>query len=305
MRLKKPKYLKKGDKIAIVSPSGAIDPELIDGAAETIKEWGFEPVIGKYAKLKCGRFAGLDGNRTEDLQWAMDNPEIKAILCSRGGYGVVRIVDNLDFKLIKSKPKWLIGFSDITALHAAFFRNGIESVHAVMAKAIAHTDNNLEASIGLKNFLLGKLDKESLDLQAHRLNKMGVASGRLVGGNLSVLYGLRATPFDIDPEKEETILFIEDLSERPYHIDRMMQNLRLSGLLSKISGLLVGRFSDIEEDPSFGKSVEEIIASATDGYNYPVAFNFPVGHVSYNLPIRHGAKIKLDVGMGATCVDFL
>lgn len=303
MEMKKPKYLKKGDRVAIVSPSGAIAPEFIDGAADTLRDWGFEPVIGEHAKMKCGRFAGLDADRAADLQWAMDSKDIRAILCGRGGYGLVRIIDKLSFKAMKRNPKWLIGFSDITALHSALLNNGIESLHAVMAKALAHKDNNMEAAMAVKNFLLGKLDNEVVDMTPHRLNKFGESHGRLVGGNLSVLYGLRSTPFDINPDG--AILFIEDLAERPYHIDRMMQNLRLSGVLERISGLLVGRFSDIEEDASFGQTVEEIICSATEGYSYPVAFNFPVGHVSYNMPMRLGADVKMSVGNKGSYVDFL
>ncbi|MFA6883869.1 MAG: LD-carboxypeptidase [Paludibacteraceae bacterium] len=298
----RPSFLKVGDKVAIVSPSGAVDPDFIDGAAALLRAWGFCPVLGFYAKSRRGRFSGSDEERLSDLQWAMDDPSVRAILCGRGGYGAVRIVDGLDFTAFSESPKWLVGFSDITVLHWALFSQGFQSVHAVMAKAMAQIDANREPVEALRAILQGNLP-ELTGLPAHPLNRMGNANGTLFGGNLSVLYGLRGTRLDVS--RQGDILFIEDLSERPYHIDRMMQNLRIGGVLESLSGLLVGRFSDIEEDPLFGQTVEEMIASAVDDYDYPVAFNFPVGHVALNMPVIHGAEINLSVTEQGGAVRYL
>lgn len=301
MNLNKPPYLKAGDKVAIVSPAGAVVPELIDEAAETLRSWGYQPVLGRSSQGKCGRFSGSDDERLADLQWAMDDPSIRAVLCGRGGYGCVRIVDRLDFQGFKKSPKWLIGFSDITILHAAISLHGFQSMHGAMAKALAHSAGNWDAVSALRRCLKG--EQLSYDMPSCRLNRDGMAKGTLVGGNLSILYGLRATPFDISPKGK--ILFIEDISERPYHIDRMMHNLKLSGVLAQISGLLVGEFTDIDEDPSFGQTVKEIVASAVSEYDYPVAFNFPVGHGTTNLPVVHGAEVQLTVADGVARVDYV
>ncbi len=299
----RPHFLKTGDRVAIVSPSGAIDPELIDGAADLLKSWGFCPALGKYAKGRCGRFSGTDEQRLSDLQWAMDDPSIRAILCGRGGYGTVRIVDKLDFSKFAESPKWMIGFSDITILHWAFCAHGFQSLHAVMAKAMCHYETNMGSVEAMREILMGDMS-EIYNMPSHKLNRNGQASGTLFGGNLSVLYGLRGTSIDV--AQKGGILFIEDLAERPYHIDRMMQNLRLSGVLDNISGLIVGRFSDIEEDPLFfGKTVEEIIASAVEGHDYPVLFGFPVGHEDINVPLVHGANISVSVSDEGSEVRYL
>lgn len=297
----RPPYLKIGDKVAIVSPAGAVAPELIDGAAAALRAWGYEPVLGSCAKGRCGRFAGTDEERLADLQWAMDDPSVRAILCGRGGYGTVRIIDRLDFRAFEQSPKWVIGFSDITVLHAALARRGYQSLHGPMARALAHAAGNWDAVSSLRRCLQGEVS--SYGLPSSALNRDGVAEGELVGGNLSILYGLRSTPFDLSPKGK--ILFIEDISERPYHIDRMMHNLKLSGVLSQISGLLVGEFTDIEEDASFGQTVHEIVASAVREYDFPVAFGFPVGHGTTNLPVRHGAAVRLTVADGVARVDYL
>jgi muramoyltetrapeptide carboxypeptidase len=290
--MNRPPYLKSGDRIAIVSPSGAIDSCYIDGAVETLLTWGLIPEVGSFARGTLGRFSGSDSQRLADLQQALDDPGVCAVLCSRGGYGAVRLLDKINWDGFIRNPKWMIGFSDITILHAAIAKLGIESLHAVMARALANYDPQAEQVSELREILFGK-KQEPFVLTANPLNRFGEAEGVLTGGNLSVLYGLRGTAVDIQPEGK--ILFIEDLSEKLYHIDRMMQNLRLGGILSRISGLLVGHFTEIEDVATFGQRVEEVIASAVSGYSYPVAFGFPVGHVTCNMPVIHGAKIKMDV----------
>jgi len=286
-----PQPLKPNDKIAIVSPCGTIDSAYIDGAAARLKEWEFEPVIFPHAKNAYGRYSGTIDERTADLQKAIDDLSIKAILCSRGGYGAIQIIENIDFKPLVANPKWLIGFSDITIFHAALSKLNIASVHGIMAKHLTENASNSNSVRLLHNILMGKLP--SYSLTSHPLNKTGAAKGKLIGGNLSVLFGLRGTKYDFIPKK--SILFIEDLCEKPYHIDRMMRNLKISGMLEKFSGLIVGQFTEIEEDASMFKTVYEIIADAVSDYDYPVCFNFPAGHIEENLPLIMSAKMQMEI----------
>ncbi|MCR5498274.1 MAG: LD-carboxypeptidase [Paludibacteraceae bacterium] len=282
-----PRYLKKGDKIAIVAPAGAVDPALIDGACARLHKWGFVAQVGFTAKGNCGRFSASDEDRLLDLQLAMDDPAVSAILCARGGYGCMRIVDKLDFTKFAQSPKWLIGFSDVTALHASFHQHGYASLHGVMAKAIS---SNSKSATALRDLLKGK--HVECAVEASPLNRLGEVHAPVFGGNLSLLYALRGTPYDVDMRGK--ILFIEDLSERLYHIDRMMNNLRLGGVLKDLAGLVVGCFSDIPEDPTL-VSAEKVIREAVAGYDYPVLFGVPVGHEGYNCPILEGAEYKLSV----------
>ena len=299
--MQKPPYLTPGDKVVIVSPSGTVDERYIDGAVTTLTSWQLNPVVSPHAKGAVGRFSGTDEQRLFDLQRALDDPSIRAILCSRGGYGLIRIIDKLNFDAFIQHPKWLIGFSDITILHAAAIHRGVQSIHSIMARGM--TENNPQADPVriLRKILFGRKPNAYL-LPPNALNRSGESEGILVGGNLSVLYSLRGTCLDIQPKGK--ILFIEDLSEKLYHIDRMMQNLKSGGILSQLSGLLVGCFTDVNEDASFGKTLEEIIRSAVDEYDYPVAFGFPVGHVDCNLPVVHGGKVKMVVSeSGAGYID--
>ena len=283
--------LQPNDLVRIVSPSGVIDPSFIEGAAKVLSSWGLRVQEGSYCREKYGRFAGTEAQRIADLQQALDDPDTKAILCSRGGYGLTQIVDKLDFKTFCSHSKWLIGFSDITVLHNAVTNLGFPSVHAIMAKHLTELNADSEAVAGLKNLLFGNLPEYTIP--AHPQNRSGKATGKLIGGNLSVIYGLRGTPFDLP--YEGNILFIEDIAEKPYHIDRMLQNLRLGGVFQKISGLVVGQFSDCDEDPLMLNSIEEIISGAIAGINIPVVFNFPAGHVDDNRPLMLGAETTLTV----------
>jgi len=292
--------LKPNDKIAIVSPSGAIDSAYIDGATARLKEWEFEPIIFPHARNTYGRYAGTIGERTADLQKAIDDLSIKAVLCSRGGYGAIQIIENIDFKPLAANPKWLIGFSDITIFHAALSKLNIASMHGIMAKHLTENASNSNSVRLLHNMLTGKLP--SYSLISHSLNRTGEAKGKLIGGNLSVLYGLRGTKYDFVPEK--SILFIEDLCEKPYHIDRMMRNLKIGGMLEKLSGLIVGQFTEIEEDASMFKTVYEIIADAVSDYDYPICFNFPAGHIEENLPLIMGAEIQMEVSEKDTSIFY-
>jgi len=287
-----PPFLQSGDQIRLVTPSGTIDPAFIDGAKKVLTSWGLNVTEGEFARTEYGRFGGTKEQRIADLQVALDDTEVKAILCSRGGYGVAQLIDKLDFTKFGANPKWLIGFSDITILHNAISNLNIASIHGIMAKHLTELPADCEQVQQLKNILFGKLPH--YQIPSHALNRTGKAEGKLIGGNLSVLVGMIGTSFDLP--YEGSILFLEDIAEKPYHIDRMMQQLRLSGALSKISGLILGQFSDCEEDPLMKQTIAEIIFENVKAYKYPVCFNFPSGHVDYNLPLVMGAEVKMEVG---------
>ena len=289
-------------KIKIVSPSGAIAPQYIDRATEVLRGWGYEVSEAAHARGKVGRFAASDDERVADLAEALTDPAVDMILCARGGYGLQRIIDR-----IPPIHKPIIGFSDITALHMLAAQTGQATIHAMMCKGISETKGLSPSSCVLhpSSFLQQALAQEPLhyELPAHPLNRAGKTKGTLIGGNLSVLYGLQGTAYGLNERlrmKDERggsplILFIEDVGERHYHIDRMMNNLRLSGVLAKISGLIVGQFSDCEDDPSMGCTVYETIRRAVEPYHYPVVFNFPAGHVEENMPLYLNAPVEIDV----------
>ena len=283
-----PSFLKHGDKVVILSPSGKIETQWVEGLKAVLESYGLVVSVADHTLCAKGRFAGSDNERIQDLQEAINDAQVKAIFCSRGGYGLARIIDKIDFSALKSAAKWIVGFSDITALHNAFSRVGVASIHGIMAKHITLKADGLD---NLMTMLFG--GDVAYEVPAHDFNKVGEAEGELIGGNLSVLYGLRGTPFDLDYKGK--ILFIEDLGERLYHIDRMMQNLRLGGVFEQISGLVVGQFTDIDEDDSFEGGVYGVISEAVKGYDIPVCFNFPAGHVDNNQPLMLGAKYKLEV----------
>ena len=277
--------------IRIISPSGAIDPLYIDQAVARLRAWGFKVSEGAHARDAWGRFAGTDEDRLADLAEAMADPEVDLILCSRGGYGLQRIIDR-----VPPVTKPVLGFSDITALHQAAGLTAQPTLHSIMCKHIATLPEDSEPLLALRRALAG----ETLEYRfpSHPLNRPGDVSAPLVGGNLSVLYGLQGTLYDLrsnvkcqmsNVKSQKPLLLIEDIAERHYHIDRMMRNLRLSGVLANISGLIVGQFSDCEDDPSMHASVYETIKEAVADYDYPLIFNAPVGHVEHNLPLwLHG-----------------
>ena len=232
---------------------------------------------GAHARDAWGRFAGTDEHRLADIVDAINDPEVDLILCSRGGYGLQRIIDR-----VPPITKPLIGFSDITALHQAAGLNAQPTLHAIMCKHIATLLEDSEPILALRKALAG----ETLNYrwQSHPLNRLGKACAPIIGGNLSVLYGLQATPYSL-PAAQQSILLIEDIAERHYHIDRMMRNLRMSGVLANISGLIVGQFSDCDDDPLMSQTVYQTIKEAVADYDYPVIFNAPVGHVERNMPL--------------------
>ena len=295
-----PPTLQLNDQIRIISPAGSINPEYIDGAIKVLTNWGFRVTEGEYARSEYGRFAGTPEQRLSDIQQAFDDPTVKAVLCSRGGYGVAQIIDKLDFSKFVEHPKWLIGFSDITILHNTITNLGISSIQGVMAKQFFELPDDSEQLQRVKDILFGILPAYNLPNEQN--NRTGQAHGRLIGGNLSVLMALRGSRYDLN--YKDSILFLEDVGEKPYQIDRMIQNLRFSGVLEQLSGLVAGQFSECDEDPLMMQTIQEVILNAVKEYDYPVCFNFPTGHVDYNLPIISGSKVSLLVTKDQTELIF-
>ncbi len=284
-----PPPLKKGDKIAICSPAGKIKPDIVHEAVEVLHGQGWEPVIMPHALGENGSFSGTPDERFADLRDAFANPSVRAILCSRGGYGVVHIMDRLAKLPLADDPKWVIGFSDISALHALMASKGIASVHASMC---AHIKEGADDPDNADLFHILRGGKPVHIFDSHEYDRQGIVTGTLLGGNLAVLAELINTPYDIlDPD---TILFLEDVSEPIYKIERIFYQLRLSGLLDRIKGLIVGQFTDYKPDASYN-DMETMIRNAIDGYKFPVAYNAPIGHVDHNVPVIESAKVTLKV----------
>lgn len=292
-----PPRLREGDRVLILSPSGKIDKSFLRGAVRRLQSWGLNPVLAPHAGGACGTYAGTVEQRLHDLQAALDDPQVRAILCSRGGYGAVHLVGHLDFTRFREHPKWLIGFSDITALHNVLQHEGFASLHAPMARHLTVEPDDDPAMQALHDVLFGLYpsgqETFTYTCPAHELNRRGTCRGILRGGNLSVFYGLRGTPWDIPPE--DTVLFLEDVGERPHAVERMVYNLKLGGVLERLSGLIIGQFTEYEENRSLGKPLYEALADVLRPYAYPVCFNFPVGHVTHNLPLVEGAEVVLEV----------
>ena len=285
-----PKKLKIGDKIGIVSTARKITLEELSPAIKLLESWGFEVVFGANLFEENNQFSGTAEQRTADLQSMIDNDAIKAILCARGGYGTVQIIDKIDFSSLKKTPKWIIGYSDVTVLHSHLNNLGIASLHATMPINFANNSN--ESLQSLKNSLFGKSNR--IERKSHAFNRLGQVDAEIVGGNLSILYSLLGSNSDIDTEGK--ILFIEDLDEYLYHIDRMMMNLKRNGKLAKLKALIVGGMNDMNDNEiHFGKSVEEIILEHTKKYDYLICFGFPAGHINDNRCIKLGVKSVLKI----------
>ncbi len=294
--IKTPPYLKKGDTIGIVCPAGYMAMEKVAECIRVLQEeWGYQVKVGKTVGGNSSNyFSGTDEERLEDFQAMLDDDEVHAVLCARGGYGMGRIIDSVSFKKFKRQPKWIIGYSDITVLHAHLYTNYyISSLHAPMAAAFNDGGNASPYIQSLKNALEGKWAKYSC--APHELNRPGEAIGELVGGNLALLSHIVGT--DSDVKTRGRILFIEDIGEYLYNIDRMLYQLKRSGKLSKIAGLIVGGFTDMKDtDRPFGKPIYELISDVVKEYKYPVCYGFPISHGKENYALKIGAGYKLKVG---------
>jgi muramoyltetrapeptide carboxypeptidase len=288
--LTRPPFLKQGNTIGIVAPARKVSAEELAPAIKVLENWGLKIKTGKNIFSIQNQFAGSDAQRIADYQDMLDDTEVKAIIAARGGYGSVRIIDELNFSCFKKNPKWIIGYSDVTVMHSHIHTNiGIETLHATMPISF---NKDAESLALLKKALFG--EELSYSISSTPLNRKGESKGVLVGGNLSLLYALAVTPSDIDTKGK--ILFLEDLDEYLYHIDRMMMQLKRSGKLSGLKGLVIGDLSDMKDNTiPFGKTAEEIILDAVKEYNYPVCFGFPAGHGIKNYPLYLGREVELSV----------
>lgn len=297
MALVKPPYLKKGDKIAIAAPARKVSRAELAPAVALFESWGLEVVLPDHLFDTENQFAGADEVRADLMQQLLDDAEIKAVVCARGGYGTVRIIDKLDFSAFKKRPKWIVGYSDVTVLHSHVHTNcGVETLHATMPINIPAdaSESHYPATETLRKALFG--EKLAYDRPGSVLDRCGCAKGVLVGGNLSMLYSMCGSASAINTEGK--VLFIEDLDEYLYHIDRMMQNLKRNGMLQGLAGLVVGQLSDMHDNTiPFGATAAEIVLDAVKGYDYPVCFDFPSGHNGIdNHALVLGREVELKVG---------
>ena len=297
-----PPYLQQGDKIALVAPAKRILEGELDEAIALIKSWGFVPVLGEniYKQYDLGyAYAGTDTERAEDFQWALDNSEIKAIWCARGGYGCVKIIDQLDFTNFLSNPKWIIGYSDITVFHNHINKMGVQTLHGVTAKRLVDVIYHEDSYASVYKALIG--DSIEYTIPNHPLNRLGEAEGNLIGGNLSMIYSLLGSTSEIDAQ--DKILFLEDWYENWYAVDRMLMNLKRNGIFDQIEGLILGSFTrmDTEEENlenymnPYDPKTYEIIQVITKEYQIPICYGFPAGHTGHNLALKMGDKVRLKV----------
>jgi len=285
-----PSKLTRGDKIGIISTARKISLEELSPAINTLESWGIEVVLAENLFEEDNQFAGAVKQRTTDLQSMINNDKIKAILCARGGYGTVQIIDNIDFTNLKKNPKWIVGYSDVTVLHSHLHNLGVASMHATMPKNFATNTKDALKSLKKSLFREGTI----VECDPHPFNKKGRIEAEIVGGNLSILYSLLGSDSDIDTDGK--ILFMEDLDEYLYHIDRMIMNLKRNGKFENLKALIVGGMSDMNDnDIPFGKTAEQIILEHTKDYDFPICFGFPAGHINDNSAIVFGVKSLLEI----------
>ena len=287
----RPPFLKKNDQVIIIATAKSFEKNALDHSLRLLESWGLRVSTGKNLFSKSNQFAGTDEQRAHDLQQALDDKNIKAIFCARGGYGTGRIIDKINFNYFLKYPKWIVGFSDITLLHGHVNNLGVQSIHGLMP-VLFGKDGYGPSEHSLKETLFGK--PVEFAIKPHPLNRMGTTSGVLAGGNLTLLH----TSINTASAEDLTgkILFLEDIGEYLYHLDRMTQHLKRAGMLKNLNGLLVGHFTDMKDnDQPFGKTVQEIVLEAVQEYQYPVAFNWPTGHEPDNLPLICGAEARLTV----------
>ena len=287
-----PPTLQAGDKAVLLSPSSKIDRSFLEGARRRLESWGLNVRWSRHAAGASSTYSGSLSQRLSDLQEALDDEEVRLIFCSRGGYGAIHLIEKLDLTRFRQHPKWVVGYSDITVLHNLLQPEGFASLHAPMARHLT-VEPEEEFCTGMMHDLLFGLQRMDYFCPSHPLSRKGEARGILRGGNLSVFYGLRGTPWDIPAPG--TILFLEDVNEPPHAIERMMYNLRLGGILEQLSGLIIGQFTHLQENRTLGKELYPALAELVADYDYPVCFGFPVGHVTQNYPLICGAQVELKV----------
>ncbi len=299
-----PPYLKAGDTVAIVAPSGILNnrAEEVDRAVSLLKSWGLNAVVGKHVFSQADHFAGTDAERCEDFQNAMDDPKISAIWCARGGYGTVRILDKLDYSSFKKRPKWIIGYSDITALHNQAHNQGFQTIHALMCVSLTKDLDDIKETVStFKSTIFGNPVDYTLD--GSEYNRVGSATGALIGGNLTILHTMLGSKTSIDTSGK--ILFIEEIGEYKYHIDRMLQSLKRAGYFDNCAGVIVGDMSRLRKNTTlWGTSVEQLILDALAEYEFPIAFNMPAGHEKDNRAMIFGKSIDLNVGKEKSTLQY-
>ena len=298
-----PPYLKKGDTVAIIASAGMVSNKngYIQRADSLLKSWGLVPVHGKNLFARHFQFAGTDSQRIADLQWALDDPSVKAIWQARGGYGTIRIVDSVNWDNFKSNPKWIIGFSDITVLCIKAYSLGVASIHGLMPISLTRPNPERKSAIvTLKNVLFGR--KLKFAIPSDSLNIPGTGEGIVVGGNLSMLVSMLGSDEQLNTDGK--ILFLEDVGEYPYAYDRMLYALARAGYFDHLAGLIIGDMNTKQGQEPFGESVKEMILKHTRGKNYPVVFDFPAGHVVKNYTVPIGKMAKIKVGNKKTVIEF-
>lgn len=299
-----PPYLKAGDTVAIVAPSGILKSRVgeVQQAEALLKSWGLHTIVGKNVFNQANHFAGTDDERCEDLQDAMDDPKISAIWCARGGYGTVRVLDKLNYTEFKKNPKWIIGYSDITALHNQVHNEGFQSLHALMCVSLTKDLEDIKETVEtFKSAIFG--NPEDYTLKGSEYNRVGETSGELVGGNLTILHTMLGSETSIDTSGK--ILFIEEIGEYKYHIDRMLQSMKRAGYFDDLNGLIVGDMSKMRKNTTlWGTSVEQLILDALADYDFPITFNMPAGHEKDNRALVLGRTVELKVEKDQSTVKF-
>ena len=296
----RPQYLKAGDKIALISPSYFTPMENVEKTADVLRNWGFEPVIGpNVGKVVDGRYAGTIAERVSDLRWALNDPEIKAIICNRGGYGTIQLIDQLSLKELAANPKWLVGFSDISTLHGLLTRAGVMSIHGTMSSFLAKGGEDMTSTL-MRDLLLGRVPR--YELPAHEQNITGRAHGVLVGGNICTFVPNLNTQADATAGRD-LILFIEEVEESMHNIDRQFNILRMNGVLSRCKGIILGEFTECGSEFTYA-SVEAMLRSYLKEYNIPLLCGFPGGHGDINLPLVMGAPVTIDVRNDGATINF-
>ena len=287
----RPPLLKTGDTITIVAPARKIKPEDLELAKKTFLGWGLRVELpDNIFSASHSYLAGSDEVRLSDFQSALDNPSVRCIICARGGYGTTRILDSLDFSSFKNNPKWIAGFSDITALHLKLASLGIESIHGTMPGLFQKTDSSASVE-SLRRVLFNGY--ETMEAPHVQWNRPGIAQGQLIGGNLSLIVDSMGT--DSEPDTRKKILVVEEIDEYLYRIDRMLMHLKRAGKIRDLSGLVIGHMTSIADSESFGESIQQVICRAVEEYDFPVAFGFPIGHENPNTAWIHGAEMTLKV----------
>ncbi len=297
-----PPFLKKNDKVALIAPAGKIvEKTIFSQAVDLLRSWDLQAVLMPHACDEYGCFAGTQEHRLKDLQEAFDTQDIKAIFCARGGYGLMQIIGQLDLTKFLQNPKLIIGYSDVTVLHNVASYCGVVSLHAPMLRSLVRNELPDSLMQTYRQMLFGEMP--IYKIRPHSLNRCGRVAGKIVGGNLAVFSALRGTPYDLDFTNK--ILFIEDIAEKPHSVDRMLQNLKLGGVFDSISALIVGQFTDYEEDEGMCRTLYELIADVVEEYSFPVVFNFPAGHVTENYPLLFSYDCTLMVDNESVTLDFI